>query len=137
MPRLKSFDVTEMKKRLTQAFRAMRKEGLLARQNFECCSSCAGYSMATRAEEMISSGKKMKSEIKGCCFYHAQDNDSLVVGREFYLAYGPMGTQKYDMIGLSNEKVAEIVIKCLKNAGIETDWDGKGDTRICIMGFLN
>lgn len=137
MPRLKSFDVTEMKERLGRAFRAMRKAGLLARQNFECCSSCAGYAISQRAEDLISSGKKKKEDIKGCCFYHAQDNDDLVMGNAFYLAYGPMGTQKYDTVGLPNEQVAEIIIKCLKDEGIEIEWDGSGDTRIFVLGFLN
>jgi len=136
MPRLKCYDVLEMKARLTKAFRNMRKEGLLARQNFECCSSCAGYSMTLRARELISNGKE-KSEIKGCCFYHAQDNDDLVVGRGFYLSYGPMDSQEHGVIGLSNEEVAKIVIKCLKDAGVETDWDGNGGRRIFVTGLLN
>lgn len=128
----KTFNVSELKPKLAAAFRAMQKEGLLAKQNYQCCQNCGGYAVTSEAVDLIKSGKKKK--IKGCCFYHDQDNDNLKVGQPFMLAYGDMDSTEFGKIGLPTEEVGKIVVKCLEAEGIEVEWDGSGNTRICVMG---
>ncbi len=36
----------DVRERLTEAFKAMRKKGILARQNFSCCTSCGSSELA-------------------------------------------------------------------------------------------
>jgi len=117
---------------LSTAFATMRKIGLLARQNFMCCQNCGGYAMATKATEMIDEGKK-KEDIKGCVFYHSQDNENKRDGDNFYLAYGTMGTKKYGDIGLSNKEVGKLVCKILSIYDVPYKWNGKEEERILIV----
>lgn len=132
----KTFNVSELKPKLAAAFRAMRREGLLAKQNYQCCQNCGGYAVTLEAVDLIKSGKvKMKYHIKGCCFYHDQDNDNLKVGQPFMLAYGDMDSTEFGKIGLPTEEVGKIVVKCLEAEGIEIEWDGTGDQRICVVGI--
>lgn len=124
---------------LNAAFKAMRKEGLVAYQNFLCCSGCAGYEIASRVEKRLDEAsasdaafKAVKAGIKGCVFYHQQDADQLREKGSTYLAYGTIGTNKHGDIGLPTEEVGQIVKRCCEAAGLKVEWDGKAETRICI-----
>lgn len=117
---------------LTNAFQTMRKAGLLARQNFWCCGSCAGYAMAQKATELIDKGKDVQ-EIKGCVFYHNQDNERKRNGKNFHLAFGQLGSEKYGDIGLATKEVGRLVCQILSVFNITFKWDGKAETRIEIL----
>jgi hypothetical protein len=52
------------RERLTIAFRALRKEGYTARQNFWCCQTCAWAALTEEQAERA-------------VFYHHQDRDAL------------------------------------------------------------
>ena len=120
-----------MTTKLARAFAELRKNGFLARQNYLCCQNCAGCAMSNTATEKVDAGAD-KDSIKGCVFYHRQDADNRDAGQDFYLAYGPMDTVKYGIIGLSNEEVGKIVVDTLTKHGVETVWDGGGGTRIKV-----
>ena len=130
---------TRVYRRLNRAFHLMRKRGLIAKANFSCCSNCGGYEITTLAEKMIDGGKP-KDEIKGCCFYHAQDNEVIDEYLErgkywkrfvpkfpkdaLHLRYGDMHSSNHDVIGLSTREVGVIVCECLMEAGVGHRWDG-------------
>lgn len=118
--------------KLNLAFRLMRKKGLIAYQNYQCCSNCGGYAITTEAERRIEAGKATKESIKGCCFYHAQDAEDRDKGRPFYLAYGPMDSTKYNEIGLDTVRVGKLVAEALDEAGVVYEWNGSGSQRICV-----
>lgn len=115
--------------RLGSAFRAMRKAGLLARQNFSCCGNCGGYEMANKAAEL----KKVGKEVKGCAFYHSQANANKREGRNFYLTYGPLETTEFGTIGLPVEEVGKIVTTCLAEADVAYEWNGDGTKNIKVV----
>lgn len=117
---------------LNAAFSTMRQVGLLARQNYLCCQNCAGYAMSTEVTKLVDNGKK-KEEIKGCVFYHSQDNESKKEGGNFYLSYGVMGTKKYGDIGLPNKDVGKLVCQILSIHTVPYKWDGKSGTRILVI----
>ena len=121
-----------MQDNLNKAFRLMRKQGLLARQNFSCCGNCGGYELTVIAEKLITSGKA-KTSIRGCCFYHHQDNTSKKAGHSFYLRYGPMDSIKHGFIGLPTAEVGLLVCSCLTEAGVKFEWDGKASTCILVV----
>ena len=63
-----------MSKELNTAFRALRKQGYFARQNFWCCTSCGLYAVPEdKAETFV--------------FYHRQDADRLAETGATYLAW--------------------------------------------------
>lgn len=116
--------------KLSVAFKEMRKNGLIARQNFKCCQSCAGYGLATEVEEAPA---KKRAKIKGCVYYHAQDAADLHKGEDLYLAFGPLETEKHGTVGLPTVEVGRIAVACLTNAGLDVEWDGTERTRILVL----
>jgi len=115
---------------LSTAFKLMRKAGLIARQNFTCCSSCGGYAMAERVKEMT---PERRTKVKGCVFYHSQDAARLREGGNLYLGYGPVGVHEVGDFGLPTEEVGALVVKALASAGLSYEWDGKPSSRIEVI----
>lgn len=117
------------KEKLNEAFRLMRRAGLIARQNFKCCSNCAGYAIAEQVSAMPEHRRK---EVLGTVFYHRQDAEMLVKTGETYLAFGPIGTAAHGEIGFSAETIGIRACAILKEVGLEYEWDGSEQTRILV-----
>lgn len=119
------------KDKLNRAFKGFRKRGLMARQNFMCCSGCAGCAMADDASKMADQGRKKPL---GAVFYHKQDTDRLKWGSDLYLSFGQLETSgKHGKIGLPTEEVGKIVVDECRKAGLRVEWDGSASTRIVIQ----
>lgn len=127
--------LTEFKAKLSTAFKAMRSEGLVARQTFMCCRNCAGSALATALK---AKPKAEKEACKGCVFYTKQDAPPREDSRDFrrfdglYLSYGPLGVSGEKDYGLPTEEVGVIVKRCVEQAGLEVEWDGNPFTRIFV-----
>ena len=89
---------------LSKAFRALRKEGYTAKQNFMCCQSCAWAELSEK-------------EAEKAVFYHNQDYRDLKRGDDLYLAWSGDGNL-----------IAETLIK----NGMTISWDGTANTRIIV-----
>lgn len=120
-----------MNTKLNQVFRALRKQGFIARQNFMCCGNCAGSQIASDITEMLDKGKD-RGKILGCVFYHRQDAERFRQGDDLYLAFGSVDTQKYGEVGLPTSYVGNMVCYELAKAGIGFEWDGNPWTRILV-----
>lgn len=117
------------KDKLNAAFALMRKAGLIAKQNFSCCSSCAGYDIATKVTAMPA---KKRAKINGACTYNRQDTARMEAGRDLYLGFGPIGTQAHGDIGLTTVQVGQLVVLCLAQAGLAYEWNGEASQRILV-----
>ena len=127
--------INENKEKLNIAFKALRKAKLIARQNFRCCQSCAGYEIATDVEKKLDAGKV----VAGWVFYHHQDHNSAFEGSrrypakgELYLSYTGGSTSKYEKNGLQTVEIGKIVAAVLTSVGLVFEWDGSSDTRILV-----
>lgn len=116
------------KAKLNVAFSLMRKAGLVARQNFSCCSNCAGYELAT---DIVAMPDKKRAKVKGVCFYHRQNAERLFRGKDLYLGYGPVDSTEHGQIGLEAVQVGHLVTSCLTQAGLAWEWDGSASQ--CIL----
>lgn len=90
---------------LTNAFRALRKAGYFARQNFWCCQGCGWSAVPKEKTEKV-------------VFYHKQDSERMRAGRPFYLAWSGDGAE---------------ICRILQTSGIETKWNGDKSTRIEVV----
>lgn len=113
--------------KLDLAFKLMRKKGLIAKQNFCCCSNCA----ISELTSIVNTKFKQCHTINGIVFYHRQDSNSRKSNNGFHISYGQMNAGK-NLIGIDPFKIAMIVINCLKEVGIEYEWSGNTDDRIYI-----
>jgi hypothetical protein len=119
------------KANLDAAFKCLRGTGLLARQSFMCCSSCAGYQMALDAKKLDDAGKAPT----GCVFYHKQDAENLREGQDFYLAFGQIthyGDEGKQTHYGDTAAVGKLVVDVLSRHGVKTEWDGNPNTRIKV-----
>lgn len=128
-------NLADFKAKMSNAFKAMRSEGLMARQSFSCCRNCAGYELATTLKAKT---KAEKEAFKGCAFFTKQDAAPRECSRDFrsfsglYISYGQLGVSGEKDYGLPTEEVGAIVKKCLEHAGLEVEWDGTPETRIFV-----
>jgi len=127
--RTPKLDLNE-KAKLDEAFKELRKAGLIARQAFLCCSRCAGSQLAEDAHKLVEKGK----EVVGVVFYHKQDADCLKWEGKTNLRYGQANYygegKEAQPIGRETKEVGEMVIKALAAAGVRYTWDGNPDKTI-------
>lgn len=125
------FDNPNLKGRqkLTKAFSLLRKEGLIAKQNFSCCGSCGSYEISEIGEVK---GKETGKYPAGYVFYHRQDTDTLKRNGVVYLRYGTFENNgKVRKGSLPSVEVGYSIVEAMKNVGLETEWDG--DTGHCVL----
>lgn len=118
----------ETRKRVLNTFKTLRKKGFLARANFMFDQSDAGYNLTLQAEKKVDQGK----EIKGCVYWHNQDEENYKRYGEWYLAYGNLNSNKYGVIGMPNVEVGKIISEELESNGVNIEWNGNGGSRILI-----
>lgn len=121
----KTFDA--FKTLLNDLFKALRKTGITARQNFLCCGGCG----SAQLHEWYKKGELARTV--GYVFYHQQDRDNMVrtrVGDELgvYLCFGSfvLDEERTTRVGRRIVELAEEL-----NLGVE--WDGKPETRVRVF----
>lgn len=128
-----------IKRRLNLAFAAMRREGIMARQHFKCCGSCAG---AQFARDVLAMSPANRAKFTGVCYYTKQEgqdqfNDT-IAGRiafgKLYIKYGPVHADGVDH-GLPAVEVGQRVQAALLGAQLEVEWNGDGERTIVMTGL--
>ena len=121
---------SEGRKKLKEAFSLLRKQGIIARQNFSCCGSCGSYEISVMGEER---GKKKGKYPAGYVFYHRQDTETLNRNGVVYLRYGTYENKngKLRKGSYPTLNVGYTIVEAMKEVGLETEWDG--DTGHCIL----
>ena len=92
------------KSNLNNAFKALRKAGYFAKQNFLCCQSCGWAAMTDEQSNKA-------------VFYHRQDADDLKENGTCHLAWDGDGNE---------------IVKILNDNGVKTEWSGEKNKRIKI-----
>jgi hypothetical protein len=135
--RYADFDGTK----LNEVFKRFRKAGLVARQNFSCCSGCAGSEIAddlgkklSRIRNSWGQGKfeQARDKVKGCVFFHRQDTQSLKETGQVHLAYGSVDSQEVGEIGIPTVEVGQLIVRILDELNVRCEWNGEGNSRIVV-----
>ena len=122
----------ESKKLLNELFSRLRKQGFMAKQNFLCCGGCASYALASRIGELVDADGLQREKIKGVVFYHSQDTERLRNTGKVFLSYGPVDTEVAGPVGIDAVSVGNAIKKICEDLKLKIEWDGKGNSRICI-----
>jgi hypothetical protein len=109
--------------RLDDAFAALERGGVVARQNFTCCGTCGSAEIGDEMEVVSAAGVT----VRGYVFFHMQDTDSAVEGDGLYLNYGATEDGEDAALAVAREIVAE-----LEAHGLRTNWTGSWDQRIAV-----
>jgi hypothetical protein len=113
--------------KLTSAFKAMRKAGLIARQNFMCCMNCGCTAIAGEYDAMT---PERKDAVRGYVFYHKQDTERMNEFGELVLRFGTVRENP----AFTATHVANLAVAKLKNAGLAVEWCGDEGTCIVVYG---
>lgn len=129
------------KEKVNEAFRTMRKMGLIARQNSECCGSCAAAQIAHDVADMP---LPQRAKVKGAAFFHRQSGerawppDRSRAWRSHEPAslmvyFGQVDAVGVGAVGLPTEQVGLIVKTALEGAGLTVKWDGDEHKAIEVL----
>lgn len=97
------------------AFEQLDSQGVVARANFACCSSCARMEI----------GAEMEDDSRGYVFFHYQTTETAVQSGELYLYFGAREPH-------SAEDVAGEIVGRLEDEGLPVLWNGEADTAIKV-----
>lgn len=128
---------------LTAAFDELNEAGVVARQDFACCGSCAAAEIHDERDD--------SRHWKGWIWYHQQDTESLLDSEDgsVYIGYGAYPAEDFDEAAYEKlkkkQKIAiyEQDVRTLLDAtvfpifarhGLGVHWDGDLDTRILLTG---
>jgi hypothetical protein len=128
---------------LTLAFAELNQLGVLARENFTCCGTCAAAEIHDERDE--------SRHWHGYLWYHEQDTESLVGSADgsVYLGYGaypPAGFDPavYDALSKAEREASyqadlermldDIVFPVLRRHGMRVEWNRDQGTRIRLTG---
>jgi hypothetical protein len=108
------------KSQINRLFAALRKQGMLARQNFSCCSGCA-------VDEIT--GLPGYKDATGVVYYHQQDAE-VWSGRSGKTLMLRFGVSQEDAADAAIAAVGHEVVKVATSLGLPTTWNG--DAGECI-----
>jgi hypothetical protein len=107
--------------RLDAAFEALSANGIIALQN-------AGFTMSDGRDDVGDVlSTRVRSEIKGYCFYHGQDVERAVHGDGLWLAFGDRDADPHQ-----KTEIGKRIRSILESYGFEVEWNGDPETRLCI-----
>jgi len=110
--------MSEPRKLLSEVFKILEENDLVARMDFLCCDTCAHLEIDKILHEII--GKK------GYVFFHEQNTDRLLRGEtKLYLAFGRDDS-------LDSTEIGEIIVSVFNEVGYTTTWDGDANTKVKV-----
>ncbi len=109
--------------RLDRAFAGLNRSGIVARQNFACCTNCGHAEIGAEIED----AEKIGTKVIGYTFFHFQDTDRAVAHGDLYLAYG-------DLAGDQNAgvRIGQTIVEALRRHGLAVEWNGSFDKAILV-----
>ena len=106
-------DAPEVKARLTEAFKALRKLGYVTRQSYLCCGSCAAAAIGSKFEE-----QGVPEANRKAVYFSRQGGEHLMGSATVHISWGGSGQE---------------VVEACKAAGLGVNWDG--DDWSCVEVF--
>jgi hypothetical protein len=111
--------------RLNNAFASLNRLGIVARQNFSCCTNCGHSDIWEEIEQ-----EEATNPVDGYVFYHLQCTERAIKSRQLFLAYG--STEDDDEV---LKRVGNTIVRELKMTGLDAQWDGRTSSAIVIEGL--
>jgi hypothetical protein len=112
--------------RLDEAFAALNRQGIVARQDFSCCNNC-GF---TEIWDEVAEAEKQRP-VEGYVFYHLQCTERAIETGQLLMAYGSVEDDSEAFQRVGNRVVAE-----LHRAGLNASWGGTEGHPIVVEGMV-
>ncbi|MFI0978591.1 DUF6891 domain-containing protein [Streptomyces sp. NPDC021093] len=113
--------------RVGEAFAALGRAGITAREHFACCRACGLAEIGAAGAEGAESEGEGAGEARGFVFFHTQGTAVAVAGGGLSLYYGGFAKSPEVTAAVGREVVA-----ALAEAGLTVEWDGSPDKSILL-----
>jgi hypothetical protein len=100
--------------KLDAAFDDLEEAGIVARQNFSCCSNCGHGEIWGEIEET-----QAERKVTGYVFYHMQDTEGVCSSGSLYLKFGAVAKSEKAMTGVGRK-----IVRALTKQGLHAVWNG-------------
>ncbi len=110
--------------RLDEAFAALNRQGIVARQDFSCCNKCGFTEIWGEVEE------EKHRPVEGYVFYHLQGTELAIESGRLLMAYGCVEDDPVAFHQVANKIVAE-----LRRVGLNASWRGTAGDPILVEGM--
>ncbi|MBL8794620.1 MAG: hypothetical protein JNM56_12005 [Planctomycetia bacterium] len=112
--------------RLDEAFAALNRQGIVARQDFSCCNTCGFAEIwdEVEAEEKI-------RPVTGYVFYHLQGTERAIETGQLLMAYGCIEEGPESL-----NRVASAVVAELQRVGLKASWGGTDRHPVIVEGII-
>jgi hypothetical protein len=111
--------------RLDEAFAALNRQGIVARQDFSCCNNCGFTEIWDEVEK-----EEEHHPVEGYVFYHLQCTEQAVKSGQLLMAYGCVEEDPQALQRVANKIVAE-----LRRVGLNASWQGTAGHPIVVDGI--
>jgi hypothetical protein len=108
--------------KLDTAFKSLERKGVVARQNFTCCSNCGHHEIWDEVKQTRAKGK-----VIGYAFYHQQDTEAAVDGGGIYVKFAAVENDD-----VKKRLVGQKVVDSLTAAGLKPRWDGDPGCAVAV-----
>jgi hypothetical protein len=112
--------------RLDEAFAALNRQGIVARQDFSCCNNCGFTEIWDEIEEA-----EQQQSVEGYVFYHLQCTERAIKTGQLLMAYGCVEDDPDALQRIGNKIVAE-----LRRVGLAASWGGTTGHPIVVEGLV-
>jgi hypothetical protein len=112
--------------RLDEAFAALNRQGIVARQNFSCCNNCGFTEIWDEVEE-----EEKRQPVDGYVFFHLQATETAIESGRLMMAYGCV---EEDEVALA--RVATRIVAELRRVGLNASWGGTAHHPIVVDGIV-
>ena len=112
--------------RLDQAFAALNQRGIVARQDFSCCTACGHNDIWDEI-----AAEEEKQPIDGYVFYHFQCTEQAIEFGQLSLAFGLVTDDEASLT-----EVANTIVQELRKAGLDAKWKGSINSPIVVEGLV-
>ncbi|MEV7229765.1 hypothetical protein AB0M79_22470 [Polymorphospora sp. NPDC051019] len=133
----------EVRGNLSQAFAELNELGVLAREDFTCCGTCAAAEIHDERDE--------SRHWHGYLWFHRQDTEALIASSdgEVYLGYGAYPPKDFDQAAYDalpqaeqqasyqvdlERMLDEIAFPVLRRHGMRVEWNRDQARRILVTG---
>jgi hypothetical protein len=112
--------------RLDEAFAALDRQGIVARQDFSCCNNCGFTEIWGEVEKA-----EKQQPISGYVFYHLQCTEQAIKTGRLLMACGCVEENPEAFQRVGNAVVAE-----LRRVGLNASWGGTAGHPIVVDGIV-
>jgi hypothetical protein len=109
--------------RLDRAFGDLNRSGIVARQNFACCTNCGHVEIGAEIDAAEKSGAK----VIGYTFYHFQGTECAVELGDLYLAYSDLKGEEEASV-----RAGRSIVDTLERHGLTVEWNGSFKQAILV-----